>query len=262
MKLIPPTAAQLARWHDDGREVLLIAAGSLRLKAIIESARSNLNQRRRLIHKIIDDTKVKIESVSTWLAANARKGATLAGWFAAFSGIAFPALYAGAMAILGTLDLAPADVKATDTQVVAQHQYLGGFKADLLDGSTKVWTASPAGPGVKIQVNPQVNPKAQVKAKDDGVIPAPWFLARSSMYADAAWGVAQDVFRARMGRDGYPLERRVLGGHRHCRVCPELAGQNWSPVGSLPRIGETPCRSKCLCHFEFRLPSGLIVGSI
>ncbi len=94
-------------------------------------------------------------------------------------------------------------------------------------------------------------------------------LVRSDLYASAARGVFEDVgtyvARVYLGRTE---ERRVLGVAEHCHTvrtraesilgtstlegCVELAEKGWQPIGSLPRIGQSPCRTNCRCHKEYR----------
>jgi hypothetical protein len=57
---------------------------------------------------------------------------------------------------------------------------------------------------------------------------------------------------------GAAQERRRLGVAEHCRThgdlegCVELHDLGWQPIGSLPRLGQTPCRTNCKCHWQFR----------
>ncbi len=94
-------------------------------------------------------------------------------------------------------------------------------------------------------------------------------MVRSDLYANAARGTFENVgtyvARVYLGRK---QERRVLGIGDHCTSvrgraesilgqpglegCVELAEKNWQPIGSLPPIGISPCRSNCLCHKEYR----------
>lgn len=84
-------------------------------------------------------------------------------------------------------------------------------------------------------------------------------LVRSDLYASAARGTWESMneYFARVYL-GQTQERRVLGDAEHCESdddllgCVELAAKGWQPIGSLPRIGKTPCRSNCRCHKEYR----------
>ena len=53
-------------------------------------------------------------------------------------------------------------------------------------------------------------------------------------------------------------ERRVLERAEHCESdeelegCIELSEKGWQPIGTLPRLGVSPCRSNCRCRFDYR----------
>ena len=97
-------------------------------------------------------------------------------------------------------------------------------------------------------------------------------LVRSDLYASAARGTYEEmgtyVNQVYVGRT---QERRILGEPEHCHNvqsradaiagvepeppfigCIELAAKGWQPIGSLPRLGNTPCRSNCKCTFDYR----------
>ena len=87
-----------------------------------------------------------------------------------------------------------------------------------------------------------------------------FLLLRSGLYANAA----RDAYEEgrRQGEQiylGKTQERRVLDPQaNHCHTvedwigCPELAAKGWRPIGSLPRLMDTPCVSNCRCHFEYK----------
>lgn len=87
-------------------------------------------------------------------------------------------------------------------------------------------------------------------------------LLRSDLYFKAARGTFEETRRFGMGTYfGAAEERRVLGKADHCTTddgdgdlegCVELSDQGWRPIGTLPRLGDTPCRSNCQCHFDYR----------
>ena len=83
------------------------------------------------------------------------------------------------------------------------------------------------------------------------------FTLRVNMYAKAARGTGEEIARAVAAENGYTKERRILGVADHCRTagglqgCVELAEKGWEPIGTLPRIGDTPCRTNCHCHFIY-----------
>lgn len=77
------------------------------------------------------------------------------------------------------------------------------------------------------------------------------FLVRTGMYADAGRGTGEDIKRREADRNGYDEEQRVLGRADHCPDCLAAAG-HWEPIGTLPRIGDSVCRTRCHCYFIFR----------
>lgn len=90
-----------------------------------------------------------------------------------------------------------------------------------------------------------------------------FLLLRSDLYSQAPRGTFEEIRRFGMGKDfGIVEERRVLGRADHCTSdddpsgelegCVELADLGWEKIGTLPRLGETPCRSNCYCHFDYR----------
>ena len=85
------------------------------------------------------------------------------------------------------------------------------------------------------------------------------FLVRAGMYADAARGTGEDMKRREADRNPTLTEEmRELGAADHCTTrngvlgCIELNDMGWQPIGTLPRIGDTPCGTNCHCNFVFR----------
>ncbi len=85
-------------------------------------------------------------------------------------------------------------------------------------------------------------------------------LSRTGLYANATRDAYEETRRYGMGKyAGMTEERRVLDpSANHCHTdeemegCVELSLLGWQPIGTLPRIYDTPCRTNCLCHFEYR----------
>ncbi len=85
-------------------------------------------------------------------------------------------------------------------------------------------------------------------------------LSRAGLYASAGRDAYEEARRVGMSKyAGATMERRVLWtGANHCTTdgemlgCVELADMGWRPIGSLPRLYSTPCRTNCLCSFQFR----------
>lgn len=74
---------------------------------------------------------------------------------------------------------------------------------------------------------------------------------RANLYAQAARGIYEEVRRAIMREAGATRERRVLGISESCPDCIEYARRGWQPIGTLPRIGDSACRTNCHCTFEW-----------
>lgn len=86
-----------------------------------------------------------------------------------------------------------------------------------------------------------------------------FLLLRSDLYTYSTRGTFEEVRRFGMGSYfGATEERRRLGVADHCEGdgeregCIELHDLGWAPIGTLPRLGDTPCRSNCKCRFEYR----------
>ncbi len=84
-------------------------------------------------------------------------------------------------------------------------------------------------------------------------------LVRSDLYAGAARDTFEEVRRHGMAvYFGAVEERRMLGKAEHCHTdrdmagCVELHDLGWEKIGTLPRLGETPCRTNCKCRFIYR----------
>lgn len=83
-------------------------------------------------------------------------------------------------------------------------------------------------------------------------------LRRARMYGDAGRGAYEDMRGRLHGQSGYDEERRVLGIADHCPDCVDYAAMGWRPIGSLPPIGDSVCRTNCHCGFEYRNKAGEI----
>ncbi len=82
-------------------------------------------------------------------------------------------------------------------------------------------------------------------------------LRRAHMYGQAARGTHEDMRRRIMRDKGATHEQRILGIAEHCTTrngllgCVELAALGWKVIGTLPRIGNSPCKVNCHCRFRF-----------
>jgi len=128
----------------------------------------------------------------------------------------------------GWAQMSQADWGYAGSQIKKQYQYLRNFAEQIANGTQKL----------------------------DGT-----FLYRTGMYEDAARGSYEDM-RRRIEQlyNGMEEESRDLGYADHCDDCLEINARGWQPIGTLPRIGESVCRTNCHCHFRFRRlsPNGYV----
>lgn len=78
------------------------------------------------------------------------------------------------------------------------------------------------------------------------------FTQRVQMYAKAGNATFAESERAAMGERGMGEERRVRHAAESCEDCIEYAARGWSPLGTLPKIGDSQCMTNCLCEFVYR----------
>jgi hypothetical protein len=83
---------------------------------------------------------------------------------------------------------------------------------------------------------------------------------RALMYLDAARGHYEDIRRREHEIRAFDEERRTLHAKDSCVDCVRYASLGWSPIGTLPRIGDSVCRTKCHCTFEYRIGSAVSAG--
>lgn len=86
---------------------------------------------------------------------------------------------------------------------------------------------------------------------EEGRMTAGQVKARAGLYASAGLGVYENA-RREAARGVMMEEKRVLGAAEHCGVCVEEAAKGWREIGTLRRIGDSPCRANCRCRFRFR----------
>lgn len=119
-------------------------------------------------------------------------------------------------------------------------------------------------------VNEQVKSQANFLGRfatqlDQGEVPlTKGFLNRVGSYADAARSTGEEIKRRTAAKTRQAThEQRVLGAADHCKTdqrtglkgCIDLEGF-WAPIGTLPKISDTPCGVRCRCHFIY----GIMVG--
>src|SRR5436190_21399573 len=98
------------------------------------------------------------------------------------------------------------------------------------------------------QINYFYNFAIQIRAEK---VSEAMIAARLGMYALAGFGVYQNSRVYGEHDAGMVVYRRLLGAADHCDDCVEYASRSWQIIGSLPRIGDSVCRARCHCHFEF-----------
>ena len=264
----PPSPDHILRWVADARDLLREVAGRLWVR--ISTGRATRPQRRTIVGRLMDAGREKLANLSRLFAEGLKaRLMTLAGWARRFADMVAPQHYAAVMAALGTIDPKPADLEATHKQVMGQLRWLDRFREDIRTGRQVILAppkiALPAPrpafaptftDGGLTTASRRVTPIAPPTTTAARVASAQ-FLNRSGMYADASWGVVEGVLRDGAIRDGYTEERRLLGGltgsrSRHCQECPELAAMGWVPLNSLPAVGQTPCRTRCRCSWQWR----------
>jgi hypothetical protein len=112
-----------------------------------------------------------------------------------------------------------ADWGRTGRELRNQYEYLDKWAADIASG--------------KVKLDGRANVRAQ-------------------LYGDASRSTYEQNRRAVASVNGYTQERRILHAAESCVDCLEYAGLGWQPIGTLPRIGESQCRSNCRCTFEYQ----------
>ncbi len=85
---------------------------------------------------------------------------------------------------------------------------------------------------------------------------------RARLYDQSGYSALEDFKRRDMINAGWTQERRRLGVADHCDGegavlgCIQIAGMGWREIGTLPKIGESLCRTNCRCSFEYRKDGG------
>jgi hypothetical protein len=78
------------------------------------------------------------------------------------------------------------------------------------------------------------------------------FVPRSGMYGAGVYSTFQNGTRARERAAGMTQERRRLGASDHCPTCLEQAAFGWVAIGTLRSIGDSECKTRCRCYFQFK----------
>lgn len=146
---------------------------------------------------------------------------SLAEWQAAFAReIKTMHTASAAAANGGWAQMSQADWGATGAQIKRQYKFLQGFADDIASG--------------KQPINGRM-------------------LVRSDLYGKAGRGTFEEMRRRYQELSNLmEEERRVITAVESCEDCIDYAGDGWQPIGSLPRIGDSECRTNCKCFFEYR----------
>lgn len=76
--------------------------------------------------------------------------------------------------------------------------------------------------------------------------------SRLTMYALAGFATFSAAVTHRETDAGMLIYRRVLDPKaEHCEDCIEYAFRRWQFIGTLPAIGQSQCRVRCRCRFEY-----------
>ncbi len=146
------------------------------------------------------------------------------------------AILAGSLAFFSPADdMTEDDMRHMDAEAQTQARYFDRFHQEVVSA-----------PPLEIAEPTPIPAIQPMTAKQ--------FVARAEQYGDAPWGAAQEVNRHRMVRTGeYVEERRVHGKLKDdmCEVCSKAVADGWQPIGTLPRIGDSPCQGNCHCFFQF-----------
>lgn len=78
------------------------------------------------------------------------------------------------------------------------------------------------------------------------------FPVRTSLYALGGYSTYDEGVRLRETDEGMTEEKRNTTSGNPCTDCETAAGLGWSPIGSLPDIGDSVCITRCRCYFLFR----------
>jgi hypothetical protein len=81
------------------------------------------------------------------------------------------------------------------------------------------------------------------------------FLSRAEMYVQSARTTFHEIERREQERHGMDEERRERHSRDSCPTCVDQARLGWQPIGTLRRIGDSECRTRCRCGFVFRYSS-------
>lgn len=76
--------------------------------------------------------------------------------------------------------------------------------------------------------------------------------SRSAMYGLAIYSTFQNAVRIREETAGMNEELRETQSGNPCVDCAAERDKGWQPIGTLRRIGNSKCLTRCRCKFKFR----------
>jgi hypothetical protein len=185
-----------------------------RLWGRLRSGKATTADRQRLVTRLSLDARHEIAAVTARLIDGSL---SRPAWEARVRAVIAPRLYAG---ILASIDSPTAEDMAEAHAVVAAHLgYLKRFRTDLATGQQAL----------------------------DGRA-----RTRADLYGAAVWTEGQNAEVRHRKRNGFTQYRARLGPADHCKGCLDRAAKGWQKIGTLPPLGDSPCRSRCHCRWNFR----------
>lgn len=77
-------------------------------------------------------------------------------------------------------------------------------------------------------------------------------VMRARMYAQTARRFYEQSQRDAHASIGLTQERRIRHARESCDDCIRYEKLGWQPIGTLPAIGDSQCKTNCRCTFKFR----------
>ena len=171
---------------------------------------------RRDLDSYIDAKNARLDSLTTQLR---NREISLADWQTQMRNEIRTAHTNAAMVAKGGRDqMTNADWGRTGRELRTQYEYLDKWAADIASG--------------KVKLDGRANVRAQ-------------------LYGDASRGTYEQNRRATAATNGNQQERRILHAAESCADCLQYAALGWQPIGTLPRIGQSQCRTNCKCTMIF-----------
>jgi hypothetical protein len=125
-----------------------------------------------------------------------------------------------ALAKGGWSRMTPSDYGRAGREIRRQYEYLRNFAAQIASGKQKL----------------------------DGTLGR-----RAELYLHAARGQYEETRRRDEAERGMDEEARIRHARDSCPTCVDEARKGWQPIGTLRRIGDSECRSRCRCTFDYRV---------